>query len=339
LASGTAGDVLNTWVGNGNPLTVEQLAPGGFLEDLSGQPFAEKLPKSIDPVTRVDGKLLIVPIALSFIGATYNKKLLAEFGLALPKTWDEFLNLCQVVKDKGLIPIAAGNGTAWVNQLWTYALVPSIVYAQNPNFNGDRRAGEVKFATSGWVEALEKYADLQKRGYFSPNASGTSFDEQLQMVAAGKAFMACTTSSALANVFKYSGNREFAMMPIPSSNDPETFWIPASPSNGYSINAKAENKDAAIEFLKFMTEPETVGAFSEAGQLATVVPSTPVPSVDSLYSDMMALFKQGKSTIFMDQSWPNARIQQVHNAGIQGLLAGRTTPIDLTTRMDEAYGV
>lgn len=31
----------------------------------------------------------------------YNKTLLAELGIEIPKTWDEFMAACQLAKDKG----------------------------------------------------------------------------------------------------------------------------------------------------------------------------------------------------------------------------------------------
>jgi raffinose/stachyose/melibiose transport system substrate-binding protein len=337
LSSGTAADVLTTQMGNGNPITIGQLAPGGYLDDLSGQPFAPKLSKSLDAVVRIDGKLYVLPIALSMIGAIYNTKMFAELGLSPPKTWTQFLDLCQKLKDKGIAPLAAGNGTNWINQLITYSLLPSLVYADNPNFNADRQQKKVKFATSGWREALEKYAELNKRGYFSANPTGTSFDEQLQLLAAGKAGMAIVVNSAFANTFKFAGNRDFAMMPVPGSDDPAKLWIAASASSGFSINSKAAAKDAAVAFLNFLAEPDTVAAFSGAGMQPPVLPASANPDVDKLYVLMMPAYREGRSTIFMDQTWPNPRPQQIHNAGVQELLTGRTTPEDILKRMDEAY--
>jgi raffinose/stachyose/melibiose transport system substrate-binding protein len=39
----------------------------------------------------------------------------------------------------------------------------------------------------------------------------------------------------------------------------------------------------------------------------------------------------------MHNRWPNARVQQVHLAGIQELLAGTAGIADVLARMDEAY--
>jgi raffinose/stachyose/melibiose transport system substrate-binding protein len=339
LSAGTAPDLLTVWLGNGNPLSIRQLAPGNFLEDLSGQPYASKLAKSLDPVTRVNGKLLVLPIALSFAGAVYNPKLFAERGLKQPKTWTEFLALCQHFKDAGIIPIAVGNGTSWVNQLITYSMLPSIVYANNPNFDRDRQEGKVKFATSGWVETLNKYMELNKRGFFNPNPVGTSIDEAFQLVATGKAAMTIVTSGPLANLFKFAGHKNFTVMGVPSSDDPSKFWMAASPSSGYAVNAKSANKEGALAFLKLLSQPEAVGAFSAAAGVPAMLPSSPNPEIDRIYEHVMPFFREGRTTPMMDQSWPNARVQQIHNAGIQELLTGRTTVDALLKRMDEAYDV
>lgn len=335
LAAGNAADILTVQPGNGNPITIGQLK--GFLGDLSSYPFAGKIPASLNSLVRIDGKLLMLPIVLSTIGGIYNVKTFEAKGWVLPKTWTEFLALCEKIKASGMIPIAAGNGTNWVNQLITYALLPSIVYADNPNFNEDRKAGKVKFATSGWKEALTKYMELQKLGFLSPNPNGTSIDEQLQMVASGKAAMAIVTSGNLTNMFKYAGHRDFAIMPVPSSDNPAKFWATATASTGYAVNAKAANPEAAQAFMNFLAEPDSINVFSSAAVSPTVLPSAPNPEIDKIFRAWTDIYRQGRTTPYPDFTWPNPRAQQIHNAGIQDLLAGKTTVDDLLKRMDEAY--
>ena len=335
LAAGNAADVLTVQAGNGNPITIGQL--NRFLGDLSGYPFASRIPSALSPLVKFEGRLLMLPIVLSTIGGIYNTKTFEAKGWALPKTWSAFLALCEKIKASGMIPIAAGNGTNWVNQLITYALLPSIVYADNPNFNDDRKSGKVKFATSGWREALTKYMELNRLGYLSPNPNGTSIDEQLQMVASGKAAMAIVTSGNLANMFKYAGHRDFGILPVPSSDNPAKFWTLASTSVGYGINAKAANAEAAQVFMNFLAEPESVDQFAAAAVSPTVMPSAPNAEVDRIYRAWGEIYRQGKTTPFPDSTWPNPRPQQIHNAGIQELLGGKTTVDELLKRMDEAY--
>ena len=335
LSAGNAADILTVQPGNGNPITIGQLSR--FLGDLSAMPFAGKVPASLNSLVKVDGKLLMLPTTLSTVGGIYNTKTFESKGWAQPKTWTEFLGLCEKIKGGGMIPIAAGNGTNWVNQLITYALLPSLVYADNPDFNEDRKNRKVKFATSGWKEALNKYLELQKLGFLSPNPNGTSLDEQLQMVASGKAAMAIVTSGNLANVFKYAGHRDFAILPVPSSDNPAKFWTTATASNGFAANAKASNPEAVQAFLNFVAEPDSVYIFGAAAVSPTVLPSAANPEVDKIFRAWSQIYRQGKTVPYPDFTWPNPRPQQIHNAGVQELLAGKTTVDDLLKRMDEAY--
>ena len=40
---------------------------------------------------------------------------------------------------------------------------------------------------------------------------------------------------------------------------------------------------------------------------------------------------------FMDQQWPNAKVQPAHFAGVQELFAGKTDIDGLLAKLDEAY--
>ncbi|NED56150.1 extracellular solute-binding protein, partial [Micromonospora aurantiaca] len=137
--------------------------------------------------------------------AIYNKKVFEEAGVEPPTTWQGFLDVCEKIKKKGKVPIALGAQTPWVTQLITYALVPSTVYAKNPRFDEQMKAGSASFAGSGWTDALEMYLDLQKRGYFNDNPNGTTFEQQTSMVATGKAAMAVQVSAVLPD-FRKSGS-------------------------------------------------------------------------------------------------------------------------------------
>src|SRR2546430_16709090 len=97
--------------GNGNPLAVRQIAPAGYLTDLSDQPFARQIPESLADVILIDGKLWFLPTQLSMIGCIVNRRVWERFGLAQPTRWSEFLTACQKIKDGGVVPIALGNGT------------------------------------------------------------------------------------------------------------------------------------------------------------------------------------------------------------------------------------
>ncbi|MBN9035661.1 MAG: extracellular solute-binding protein [Rhizobiales bacterium] len=333
--SGTAPDIVPVWPGSGVPLSVHQVAPGGFLADLSGQPIAKMVPEFAKDVIEVDGKLYWYANQPSVIGGITNMRVIQKAGIKQPKTWTEFLDACQKLKDQGIIPIALGNATQWITQLISYALVATTVFADNPAFPEDMKAGKATFVGSGWEEALGKYVELNKRGFFNDNPSGTSFEESQQLVASEQAAMAIHTAGTMAGMIKTAGHREFEMWPIPARDDPEQTRVPVGITNGYGVFNGSKNKDAAIAFLNFMNEPEIQRDWADV----TLVPvfGMPPEMTDPVYVGIMSYVNAGKGALYMDNKWPNPRVQEAHFVGIPDLLDGRATIQDVLGRMDAAY--
>jgi raffinose/stachyose/melibiose transport system substrate-binding protein len=112
--------------------------------------------------------------------------------------------------------------------------------------------------------------------------------------------------------------------------------IPAAPGSGYGLNAKSQNKAAALAFLNFMAEPDSIKDYSENSGLPSLF-STSQDGLAIGFDKVLAMIDDGRSALFMDQNWPNARVQQTMFSGIQDMFAGRATPEAVLARMDDAY--
>lgn len=333
--SGTAPDIVPVWPGSGVPLSVHQVAPGGFLADLSDQPIAKSVPAFAKDVIEVDDKLYWYANQPSVIGGITNMRVIGKAGVSQPKTWPEFLDMCQKLKDQGITPIALGNGTQWITQLITYALVATTVFADNPRFPEDMKEGKVTFVGSGWEEAMNKYMELRDRGFFNDNPSGTSFEESQQLVASEQAAMAIHTAGTMAGMIKAAGHRDFEMWPIPGADSADKTHVPVGITNGYGVFEGSKNKDAAIAFLNFMHEPE----IQQDWATTTLVPVFGMPAelTDPVYVEIMGYVNAGKGALYMDNKWPNPRVQEAHFVGIHDLFSGSATVKDVLGRMDAAY--
>jgi raffinose/stachyose/melibiose transport system substrate-binding protein len=336
LASGTAPDVFFVWPGNGNAMALEQVGPAGFITDLSDEPWADDIPERYESVTQLNGKTMILPTTTTLIGAITGKQIMEDLNLEAPGTWDELLSFCEKVKASGKVPIALGNATPWVTQLIDYALVPSTVYADNPDFDQEMKAGNATFANSGWRDAMEKYLELNDRGFFNENPLGTSYEQQLQLVANGDAAMAVHVSTSLGQVENYGEPGQHVVLPFPGNEVPDKLWIPAAAGGSFGINAEAENPKGAKELLRVMAEPENM---NKAASLQGALPSIPNDQfeIEAVLEPMMPFMEEGKTVPFMDQLWPNAEVQQVHFAVVQQLFTGEITIDEALSRMDEAY--
>jgi raffinose/stachyose/melibiose transport system substrate-binding protein len=337
LGAGNAPDVHVVYPGNGSAMSMAQIAQAGLLADLSDQAWTKRIPAGLKPAFQQDGKTFIYAAGSSVIGAVYNKKVFAEAEVEPPTTWSEFLEVCDKIKKKGKVPIALGAQTPWVTQLITYALVPSTVYAKNPQFDEQMKAGSASFANSGWVQALEMYLDLQKRGFFNDNPNGTTFEQQTAMVATGKAAMAIQVSAVLPDFRKQASSPDdLAMFPLPGADDKNQCWIPAGVVVGLGVSARSKNLDDAKAFLAFLGEQKNMNAWAEAVACIPLVRDAS-SKIDPVLQPFLPFIDANKAVPFMDQAWPNAEVQPAHFAAVQELLGGRTTIPKALAKLDETY--
>ncbi|MFI7446753.1 extracellular solute-binding protein [Nonomuraea sp. NPDC049714] len=337
LGAGNAPDLHVVYPGSGSAMSMSQIVQAGLLADLSAQPWTQTIPAGFKPAFQIDGKTYIYSAGSSVIGAIYNKKAFEKAGVeAPPTTWTEFLAVCDKLKKAGITPIALGAQTAWVTQLITYALVPSTVYAKDPTFDDKQLAGQATFADSGWRQAMEMYLELQKRGFFNDKPNGTTFEQQISMVATGKAAMAVQVSAVLPDFRKAaSAPDDLSMFPVPGADDAASVWIPAGVVVGLGASAKGKNVEEAKAFIDFLGKQENINAWAKAIAaipLTQDAGSTIDPAVESFLP-----FTKDRAVPFMDQRWPNAEVQPVHFAVVQELLAGKATIDEALKKMDEAY--
>lgn len=337
LGAGNAPDVHVVFPGDGSAMSMAQISKAGLLADLSDQDWTKRIPAGLKPAYQNGGKTYIYSAGSGVIGAIYNKKVFEEAGVEPPTTWQGFLDVCEKIKKKGTVPIALGAQTPWVTQLITYALVPSTVYAKNPRFDEQMKAGSASFAGSGWTDALEMYLDLQKRGYFNDNPNGTTFEQQTSMVATGKAAMAVQVSAVLPDFRKSAaGPDALGMFPVPGADDANQVWIPAGVVVGLGVSARGKHVDEAKSFIEFLGRQENMNRWAEA--IACVPLSRDANSkIDPVLDPFLPFIDGNKAVPFMDQAWPNAEVQPAHFAAVQELLGGKTTVNAALKKLDETY--
>lgn len=337
LSAGTAPDVLHIWPGNGNPAAMQVVQPEGYLTNLSAMPWAARLPASIKAVTQMNGKTWMLATTVTGIGAIYNQTAMQQAGLTAPTTWSQLLSFCSAAKAKGKVAFALGLQTSWVTQLIDYALVPTTVYASDPDFAAQMSKGDATFAHSGWLTAMDKYLQMNQAGCFNTDPLGESYPSSLTMVAQGKALSVVQTTAAIAQLkLDAPSGTAFNVLPLPATNDTSQTEMAGGAGGGYAVNAAAKDKPLAEKFIEFLATPAAMDTYAGIDGGTPSIPSaqyTPSPELATL----IQFEKEGKTVPFMDQLWPNAKVQADHFAGVQELFDGKATPAQVLQQMDAAY--
>jgi len=338
LGGGNAPDLFVVWPGNGSAMSVQQLAPAGVLADISDQSWIKNVPENLRPLLGNDGKTFMYSSGVTPIGAIYNKKVLADAGVKEPpKTWNELLATCEKVKAAGKTCIALGNQTPWITQLIPYAIAPSTAFKQDPNLAQDMLDGKKTFSNSGWRTVFERYVELDKKGDFNKSPNGTTFEQQQEMVGKGKAAMAIQVTSVATGIQDAAADKaDIATFPFPAADNAADLKIPAGVSAGLGASAQGKHLAEAKKFIDWLAQPEQMAEYAIANQSIPLVGAEQAPLGD-IAKPFASFLTEGKTVPFMDQQWPNAKVQPAHFAGVQELFAGKTDIDGLLAKLDEAY--
>ena len=336
LASGTAPDVMTVWPGNGNPGATYVLAKPGYLLDLSDQPWAAKLPAGVKSVAQYNGKTYNAVFGLNGIGAVYNQQAMGKAGLTAPSTWTELLAFCRAAAAKGTPAFALGNQDNWVTQLVLYALVATTVYSQDKDFDTKMQAGQASFATSAWTTAMAKYLEMNKTGCFQKNPLGTNYEASQTLAATGKTLGLVQGNWVVALLKQKNPSGTFVLKALSATDDPAQTFMPAAAGAGYGVNAKAKNKELALKFISFVMSPQGMSVFNQKqGSLPSLADAG--SSIDPSLADVAKFINDGRTVPFMDQLWPNAKVQQTMLSGLQEIFSNQSTPDKVLAAMDADY--
>jgi raffinose/stachyose/melibiose transport system substrate-binding protein len=209
-------------------------------------------------VTSTDGMVRGVPFGAAMGGGIYyNKKIYAELGLAVPKTWAEFMANNEKIKAAGKVAVAQTYKDTWSSQLFVLADFYNV-QAANPAFAADYTANKAKYATTpAAMKGFEYLEQVNKAGYLNADFGAATFDDGVRMVANGEAAHYPMLTFALGNIKQNFPDKVndvgfFAQPGDDAAKNGLTVWMPA----GLYVSSKSANADAAKKFLRFVASPE-----------------------------------------------------------------------------------
>ncbi len=163
LLAGTGPDIL--WLHNGIEFTEFQ----SYLEVLDPYLAASEIKfrnESIEACRAGNGRLMGFPLTFQGMGWYYNKDLFRQAGLdpeKAPVDWNDFLESCEVLKNNGIIPIAAGNNRPLTTEFIRRSLI-SAFFTDDEIRTFYKQARGVRSPRYRLI--IEFCRTLRERGYF-----------------------------------------------------------------------------------------------------------------------------------------------------------------------------
>ncbi|MFC5907185.1 ABC transporter substrate-binding protein [Streptacidiphilus monticola] len=272
----------------------------------------------------IDGKSYGIPMrGTQPVLLFNNKKVLADAGLSVPKTWDDLLNAVKVLKAKGITPIALGGGDQWPTLMWYEYVFDRVA---GPGLFQKVLAGDKSaWASDDAKKALGMLKQLVDAGAFGSNFDSVKFTDggSPALLAKGKAAFELMGSWEYAT--QQDANPDFAKNDLGYSNFPSIAGGKGDPAdvvgntnNFYSVLKKTKHPDAAAAFLKLMYSDDFVKAQLAIGNLPTTTNTEQFldTSASPDYSKYQYnLVKAAPSfQLSWDQAYPPAANTPIHTA-------------------------
>ena len=334
LAKGAGPDIFrlhNTWV----PMLSTELEPlpGSVL---STQEFNATYYPVVSSDLTVSSSIYAIPLGYDALTLYVNEDLLAQAGKQPPVTWDEFRILARdlTTKDRDGRIIQSGAAIGRTENIDHWQEILGLMLLQNgvnpKSPTGTLAADAVKFYTvfvledEIWDETLP--------------ASTVAF-------ANGKVAMYFGPSSRASEISRMNPNLRYKTVPLPQlrkedPNEPDvsyaTYWAEG-------VWAKSANKEAAWDFLKFLSEPDSLETLFDNLSNNQIVGES-YPRVDmrellkdnKILSSITTLAPQAKSWYLADKTNDgptgiNTQINNLFKEVIDNVVSGRDAGRELGT--------
>lgn len=277
------------------------LNPPQNMLDLTNEPFIANIIDSFKPVVSVDGKIYGVPEEAAMGGGVlYNKKIYADLGLSVPKSWAEFMANNEKIKAAGKAPVIQTFGETWTSQLFVLADYYNV-QAAVPDFAEKYTNNQAKYATTpAALKGFERQEEIFKAGYLNEDFAAATFADGIRMVATGEgAHYPMLTFAIGAIAQDYPENLQdvgfFAMPGDDAASNGLTVWMPAA----LYIAKTTEHPDEAKRFVAFVASTKGCDVRSAANGATGpyLIKGCTLPeSVPPAVADLLPYFRQDKGT-------------------------------------------
>jgi len=219
------------------------------MEDLTplykSERWMAKFPKALISFLSSRGGIWSVPVNIQRSNVMwYIPANLKDWGVAPPRTWDEFLATCKLLQDKGVdVPLVVGESST-VNQLWESVALGVL----GPDHWAALWSGKLKFTDPRAVKIWEVFGEVL--AYANTDGSGLSWQQAVDRLVKGDAsftILGDWAAGYMAKTLKLTPGVDFAWAPSPSTSG---LFLMLSDSFGLPKGIK--DRTAAINWLKLL---------------------------------------------------------------------------------------
>jgi glucose/mannose transport system substrate-binding protein len=232
----------------------------GRMQDLTGlfeeQGWMEAFPAQLIEQISYEGGIYSVPVNIHRSNVMwYNPAKVAEWGIEVPATWEDFLAVCPTIQAAGVVPLIVGE--AWtVNHLWE-SVALGVLGADNYNALW---TGGLAPDSAEMVAVWETFGQVLDCSNISTDAAGLSWQQAIDAVVSGTAafnIMGDWAAGYMTTTLGLVPGEGYGWAAAPGTGG-VFMWL----SDSFGLPADAPNADNTIAWLALLGSVEGQNAFN-----------------------------------------------------------------------------
>lgn len=205
-------------------------------------------------ISTYNGKHTLIPAYKALRNQCYyQKEQFTEAGITEePKTWEEFVEVCQKLQDAGKTPLmGCGASDIWATSFgWWTGVANSDIMKAYPDFNAKILDGEISWTAPEIVDSLNAWKSLIDAGYYHKGSMSFSYTQ------AGEEFLSGSAAMFMDGAWSAPGYDAKGL----TTDDIGVFVVPA-PSGAKSyctmpqywgVSETCEDKEEAFKFCEYV---------------------------------------------------------------------------------------
>ena len=241
--------------------TPKAYAAAGLLGPVSAE-VASRVSSNFE----YDGNVYGLGAIESTWGVIYNKDLFDLYGLKEPENYEDFLNLCRVLKSKGITPIGVGGKDLWHMEYWTNHFFRADVLSGDEDWLKKCEQGLVSWTDEAPRAMMNHFYELFHDGYVNANWITTADTSLAYKMSQGEVAMIYSGPWTAAAIQTLNPEMEMGWFYVPdedgviyAADNYDTFW-------GVTRECAADEKkyEAAMLFLSYFYEESVYAPLCES---------------------------------------------------------------------------
>jgi multiple sugar transport system substrate-binding protein len=212
----------------------------------------------IDSVT-FEQNIYALPISYYQIGFYYHKPLFSKLGITEPSNWDQFLVVCEILKNNNVSPIYIGSKSNWPATAWFDYLNLRL---NGIAFHKKLMGGEASYLDKRIHNVFKKLQDISEAGYFIEDHQDLEWKQGLPLLFRGLTGMSMLGNYAVQD-FPEKIKDKIGYFKFPILNDLSTYYEEA-PLDVLVLPTKSAHTELAKIFIRFAAQSDNQEKFNKS---------------------------------------------------------------------------